>query len=82
MINPQNIRKDKNGTEWVSLAAIWKNPDGTMNLMLNEHIKPGTKLRFLPNRSKQPGSKAPDFFAGAKLSLYDEQEGEVLREDR
>lgn len=66
------------GKQWITIAAAWKQEDGSIKLVLNEYMRSGHPIILRPNKYKTPGSKAPDYLFKVHKDKYDPQEGEIL----
>lgn len=66
------------GKQWLTLAAGWKQEDGSIKVVNNEYINSGQHIVLRPNKYKKPGSKAPDYLFRVHKDKYDPEEGEIL----
>lgn len=66
------------GKQWITIAAGWKQEDGSIKLVLNEYVRSGHPIILRPNKYKAEGSKAPDYVFKVNRDKYNASEGEIL----
>lgn len=67
---------DVHDDDFLTLVSAWKNRDGSLTVINNCKLRPGTKLFLRPKREGAP-EKAPDYSYSVRRSQIRIEDGEV-----
>lgn len=66
--------------DFLVLASAWENSDGSLNVVTNCNIQPGTQINLRPNQYKKT-DKSPDLIFGVRrnqINVLEDNSVEVL----